>query len=337
MKNFQSIIFNGIVVAAVAAAAFGCGRDRHGNDPVAAKGRPVTVERFDSVVALYETSTSAARDSMRLLYAPVFDMMSRINSGRDADSVICEMGHTRYFEVFFPDVISRIGPLDRFESDLGTLRELLPAQVDSLRFPSRVFGIVTPYDQSVMLYDTIMLVGLNHYLGSDYEGYAGFDEYRRRLKTLSRAPIDVAEALIYSSHPFDGSASSTALQRMVYEGAVVAAVSRALPDRSLAEVLGYTPEQMQWLEDNESEIWRKMVADGLLYSHDRATAERLVLPAPFTSVISRQSPGRSGRYIGFRIVESYLKNNPGSSVSDLLDSNVLRRDDLLVRAAYRSK
>ena len=338
MSKIQTKILVAAMVAASAAMTVGCvkkGEESQHEDAPLGEFSPVKVERFDSLVAIYGQSSASGRDSLSAQFAPVIDLMSRMNSGREADDVIADIAATRYFEVFFPDVAARLGSLDALEAELGSLRELLPAQADSVRFPSRVFGIVTPYDQSVMLSDSIMLIGLNHYLGADYAGYEGFDDYRRRLKTLSRTPIDVAEALVYTAYPFDGSSSSTALQRMVYEGAVVAAVSRALPRRQLSEIMGYTPEQMQWLEQHESEIWRKMVADQMLYTHDRSIAERLVLPAPFTSVISPDAPGRAGRFIGYRIAESYLRNNPQSKPSDLLGGPTLTGDDLLVRAGYR--
>ncbi len=39
--------------------------------------------------------------------------------------------------------------------------------------------------------DTVVIVALNHYLGSDYEGYASFPDHLRRLKSAERLPLDV--------------------------------------------------------------------------------------------------------------------------------------------------
>lgn len=332
MNNRRYRIFLAILAAALLSSLASCSKSGRIDATV---GTPVRVERFDSLVALYGQASAQQRDSLLAEFRPAIDLMCRINGIADADSLIEAMALSRVFNVFFPDVVDRLPALNGLQTELGSLRELLPRQIDSLRFPSRVFGIVTPYDQTVMISDTVMLIGLNHYLGADYPGYNGFDDYRRRQKTLLRAPIDIAEALVYTSSPFPASAESTALQRMVYEGAVVAAVSRSLPGRPINEILGYTPDEMAWLDSHESEIWRKLISDGLLYSHDRAVAERLVMPAPFTSVISTEAPGRTGRFIGYKIAESYLAANPSSTPADILSPSLLLSDDLLLRAGYR--
>jgi hypothetical protein len=44
----------------------------------------------------------------------------------------------------------------------------------------------------------------------------------------------------------------------------------------------------------------------------------LIDEAPFTSYFSNESPGRASIWLGFRIVESYMKNNKNVALSGLM-------------------
>ncbi|MFT6716440.1 MAG: hypothetical protein ACJA0Q_001079, partial [Saprospiraceae bacterium] len=41
---------------------------------------------------------------------------------------------------------------------------------------------------------------------------------------------------------------------------------------------------------------------------------------PFVSSLERESPGRAGVWIGYRIVSQYMENNPNLSLEKLLNS-----------------
>ena len=68
--------------------------------------------------------------------------------------------------------------------------------------PPEIYSAVITYNQSIILADTVMLLGLNHYLGCDYEGYKHLDGYRRATKTAAaRLPYDIAESIIATAYP----------------------------------------------------------------------------------------------------------------------------------------
>lgn len=293
------------------------------------------VERFDRAVASYMDMSVVERDSVCRRYAPVINVMALIEGLESADSVMAVLAVSAPVNVFQPDVECRLGDLSGFENALGAMRCNMPASFGGMTFPARVFGIVTPYSQSVVIADTIVLIGLNHYLGSDYEGYAGFADYMRRLKTPERMPYDFAEALIYTQYPFNAPEGTHALARIVYEGAVAKAVEASVAGATAASALGYTAGQMKWLDENESRMWEKMISGGLLFSIDPGIGERLVAPAPVTSIINREAPGRAGRYVGYKIVDSYMRSHPDIPLENLLQPAFYCSESVLVDAGYR--
>jgi uncharacterized protein YjaZ len=76
--------------------------------------------------------------------------------------------------------------------------------------------------------------------------------------------------------------------------------------------MGYTPQQLELAQVNEFLIWQYFMENKLLYSYDVDLLHRFVFEAPFSKFYlesDQESPGRIGVYMGWQIVESYLKNN----------------------------
>lgn len=237
------------------------------------------------------------------------------------------------FSIFYPDVESRFMSGDSIERILGLLERNFSEIFDNS--PRHLyFGVVSPYRQPIMFADSLVFVALNHYLGADYDGYAGMDEYLRNQKTSRHMPYDIAEAIVAVENPYVMSSEAEVIERMIYEGALSAAVMRLIPDASLAELLGWSDEQMSVVVANEGEIWKRMAASGLIYSTDPLDGDRLLSQSPSTAVISPELPGRVGRYIGYRIVESYLNSHRDMTVEQMLRPEFYSGRSRLIESGY---
>lgn len=219
------------------------------------------------------------------------------------------------------------------EADLGRMKfnfaRLFPAD----RFPA-VFAIVSPFNQSVFTADTLMFVGLNHYLGADYAPYAYFPDYLRVRKTPARLLPDMAETLVRGLYPYrdESDGYSTVLSRLLYEGAVVESVMQ-LCGLSEQQVLGYDDEAMAWASENEKRVWETMAERKMIFAVDPQLAAMLVSPAPFTSAINPNSPGAIGRFIGHRIITAYLDRR-ATSLSELLSPDFYTSQNSLFESGY---
>lgn len=216
---------------------------------------------------------------------------------------------------------------------LGHVFSRMREQLPDVRIPE-VFTIISPFAQSIFVADTTLFIGLNHYLGAGYAHYEYFPDYVRELKERARIPVDVAEALVRISYPFKSSGDyPQALARLAYEGAVAEAVMRVTGEDE-ACVLGYDKDKYRWLCDNEKNVWQAIVEGRMLFSTDHAVIRSLVDVAPHVSVISPDVPGRAGRFIGHRIVDSYLSNNPSVTLTNLLSPSFYESPSLLTSARY---
>lgn len=233
----------------------------------------------------------------------------------ERDSLIGADAASPAWRIFGPDVDRLLPPLDGASEILGRDEDM----------PSRIYGIISPYNQSIMVADTIVLVALNHYLGADYEGYASMPAHISRNKTVDRLPLDVAEALTATRLPFpDTIASPSLLMRMAYEGAVLARVADGLGIADGPLLMGWTDEQWSDAVAHEGETWRRLVSSDLLFSDNPAVLSRLISPAPSSPDISPDAPGRLGRFTGLRMVRA-----SGLSPDSILESRAYLSPEIM--------
>lgn len=298
---------------------------------------PATIHRLDLVIEDFSDNDDSSRRQLCDSFSEgVSAIAYLLRDTTDSDRLLDSLSRSRSVMMFMPDVRRRLPSLDSIESALGEMRRNFADRLPEVHFPT-MYSIVSPFNQSIFSVDTVMLVALNHYLGNDYEGYSYFEPYQRLTKHPEHISYDIAEAVIAAKYPYTAGKQPTALNRMLYEGALVTALMETIPDASLSEALGYTPQQLQWAQDNETRAWNAIVTRQLLYSTDPLISDRLTLPSPATTLIHPDSPGRLGRYIGYRIIQSYIDNNPGTDLSQLLSPATYNSQSTLIKAKYSPK
>ena len=184
----------------------------------------------------------------------------------------------------------------------------------------RVLTLTTDvdYENRVILTDTLLLVGLDNYLGPDHEFYSGLQRYIAQELDPAFLVSDVGSAFARKVVPAPRARSFIA--QVVYYGKVLYLKDRLMPLAEDSVKIGYTAQQLEWARENESQIWRYFVERELLYSTDKQLGPRFLDPAPFSKfglVFDNESPGRIGRYMGWQIVRSYMDKN-NTSLQEML-------------------
>ena len=274
-------------------------------------------------------------DSVPVDITPELAAFMKVAAGDTSAAAIERWAESPAVRVFSPDVDSIFQSVEPLELALGGIVER--ANHEHISLPATRFAaVVWGRPESIVFCDSVMLIALNHYLGADYPGYSHVESYRRKLKTPARLPADITEALVATSCPYVSDDVASVLSRLLYEGALIEAITR-LARISPAEAMGYTADEYAYLEQHETQLWQTLVARELLYSTLPADAHRLVAPAPATSLLDPRSPGRAGRFLGHRIVQSYLGHNPGTTLQQLLSPAFYRSDDALRQSRYTGR
>ena len=175
------------------------------------------------------------------------------------------------------------------------------------------------YRNKVIVTDSIVVMALDSYLGSDHEFYSSIPKYVRANLKKEQLVVDLANeyAKKFTYHP----ELKTLLDEMIYYGKLLYFKETVIPFKTEAERIGYTQSELDWAMTNESYIWRYFVEHELLYSTDSKLPGRFIIDAPFSKFfleeIDADSPGRLGQYIGWQIVRAYMDQND-VSLKDML-------------------
>ena len=291
------------------------------------------IVRLDRGLAGYSDLAPQARDEMRDSLAVEFAALAALTGDTLSDTMLEAWSGSTAVDFFQPAVDSVFPNLDTVESDLGSFYKT--AAKKGIRLPRyRVVAVTWPSYRPMALRDSVVFVALNHYLGSDYEAYSDFEPYQRALKDPARISQDLVSGIIRSAFPYK-STTDRVFERMLYEGAV-AYVQMSLLDRARLDfALGFTSGQIDYLSANERNLWREFgLQKGLLYSTDPEVIRSLMDIGARSSFDSGRAPGGLGRYIGYRMVESYLDAHPGTPISYLLTPPFYAYARTLVDSAY---
>ena len=176
------------------------------------------------------------------------------------------------------------------------------------------------YDTRVVLTDTLLLLGLDNYLGSEHHFYEQIPKYISAYLDKKFLVSDVASALTNKVVP--RMKDRAFLAQMIFYGKQLYLKDMLMPNASDANKIGYFDEEYDWAVANEEPMWRNFIEQEHLYSTDRQLSARFLEPAPFSKfgleLIDNESPGRVGRYIGWQIVRAFMDRNK-VTVQELLD------------------
>ena len=174
---------------------------------------------------------------------------------------------------------------------------------------------------AVMVQPNAVLISMDYYLGNenkiyDYIGMPRFRSLRCQPAYITR---DIAQA--YYDNLYSGRVSKKdVLTEMINAGKqlyFIEAMNPSLPDSVL---LGYSSQQILWIQQYEADVWASIVGNDMLYANDMMTIRGFFGDAPFSQAFSREAPPRLGEYVGLQIIRSYMTHND-VSLQDMLRIN----------------
>jgi gliding motility-associated lipoprotein GldB len=195
---------------------------------------------------------------------------------------------------------------------LGPLFQHIKYYFPRFRVPTTVTLIndVDYQSRVIVASDTLLLLSLDNYLGADHRYYSDIKRYIVENLKASQIPSDVAKA--YAQKYIAPTTKNTFLEQMIYFGKQLYLQELWLPNTSDASKIGYTDKQWQWAEDNQVDMWRYFVEKELLFSTDPGLTPRFISNAPFSKFyleLDNESSPMAGRYLGWKIVRAFMKNN----------------------------
>ena len=182
-----------------------------------------------------------------------------------------------------------------------------------------IFSFVSRFNNSIVTSDNILAIGLDNYLGVDCEYYTRLSLHRYQILNMhpAKIPSDCVMGWAMSEFEFNDSVNNV-LANMIYHGKMACLTKWMLPAEPDSLIMGFSAGQMRFCRNNEARMWEYLVENKILFNTDRMTVQKFTGIGPFTSDFTRESPARASVWLGWRIVEEYLRRNPELSLSDLM-------------------
>lgn len=182
-----------------------------------------------------------------------------------------------------------------------------------------VYTYIGGFNQSIVVADSILGIGVDKYLGEDCEFYdrLGIANYLQQNMNPENVPVDALRAWILTEFVYNDQVDNL-VNNMVYHGKIQYLLDALFPEFKNSLKMGFTADQIRWCIQNEKQMWNFLIENKLLFSTDYMTINKHINPAPFTSGYPQDSPGRASVWLGWQIVKAFMDRNPEVSVKDLM-------------------
>ncbi len=198
----------------------------------------------------------------------------------------------------------------------------------------KVCTFVSGFANGIVNTDGYIGIGLDLFLGANYKFYPSLDlpEYLIRRYTPEHLVPTFVKGLATSK--YEEVNTTVFLDRMLYEGKLIYFAKQFLPDYTDSLIIGYTSAQMKWSIENENNIFQLLVSEDL-FSTDVLKYRKYTDEAPYTVNLTADSAPRIAWFIGLKIIEKYMEENPTISLDELMKEKDSQK--ILRLSKYKAK
>lgn len=274
----------------------------------------VGIKRFDKDLHRYlQHPSNGLQDSLTLQYGIFLEAFGSVvinNSDIENTSFFAQI--TGYFSnpqlsLIYKDALDTFQVIVPYERELQEADQQLQKYWKGKQLPQFAMH-VSGFKANTIVTDSLISISIDKYLGSDYSGYQNFFEvYQLQQMKPMMITRDYLKAWIIGEIA-NTNKRKDLLSEMVYQGKILYTLQLLLPEWNEADLMGYSPQQLEWSRNNEKEVWKTIITKNQLFSNDYTTILKYIEDAPYTALVSPQSPGRLGSFIGWQIVKAYADN-----------------------------
>ncbi len=203
-----------------------------------------------------------------------------------------------------------------------------------------VTAFIAEYSIANFIYgNNDLAAGLDFFLGRDYPylqynpGNPNFSNYLTRTNTPAYLVSKTLKPLVEDLVP--QTKDNRLIDLMIRNGKKLYVLEQLLPYAPDSIVTEFTARQLDWMKDNELNIWTHLVTEDLLYSSNWSDIRKLVDYSPNVAGMPPEAPGRVANWIGLQIVKSYIRRHPEADLKELLAID--DADALLQASKYKPK
>ena len=311
------------IIAILCLSLFACKREKRHAD-LSGIDFDIKIERFDSIFWSLDT-TQIAQEFAQLssqhpditpIYTENVVRFGHPDSAITHDTYKLFRANKKVGELY-EDALNIYSDMSDIEKDLTAAFRRTKYFLPYLPTP-QVYCHVSGLNQSLIVGEKFISLSIDNYLGSDYPLYEKIGIYKYQLPNMRREKVAPDYITAWISSEISSSLADNLLSDMIRHGKILYIVSVLMPETPEHIIMGYSEAQWDWVKKNEANMWNALIASRDLYATSMMIKNQYVGEGPFTKPFTQESPGRAGAWLGWQIVESYMRGNPQISIQQLL-------------------
>ena len=240
-----------------------------------------------------------------------------------------------FVDTVFQDVSKVFPSSEELDEQLTTAFKNLKFYYPSLQLPkirTVASGFFTP---DFYISDSVIYIALDYFTGPDgHYSPPGEPDYivrRYRKEYIVPTLVRVISTALNATEDAD----KTMLGEMIYWGKSYYFVNKILPCTPDSLIIGYSDKQLRSAAANQETIWSHFVEKQLLFETSHFQKTKYIGDRPYIAEISAKCPGRIGQWLGWKIVNKYVKEQDNLKLSDLMA--VKNAQDLFNKSKFKPK
>jgi hypothetical protein len=206
---------------------------------------------------------------------------------------------------------------DQFKQAFANIKYYYP----NFRIPKIQTMVSGLEDMDLLVTDTLIVVGLDFYLGPGAKYRPRMYDYI--LRRYNKDFIVPSALLLYGINPSFNKTKltdRTALADMIAYGKAYYFAKHMLPCAEDSVLMGYTREEMSGAKENEDLIYIRLIENEVIYSTSHQVKQRYLDERPQTLEVGEKCPGRIGTWVGWRIVDAYANRHSDKSLPQIMET-----------------
>ncbi len=189
------------------------------------------------------------------------------------------------------------------------------------------------FQHKIIATDSIIIIAIDIYLGPDFKPYHELGVPLYMIKEFDKKYI-VRDCFFALGEKYlkMNESGYVLLDLMIYQGKQLYFLDAMLPALADNIKIQYTEEQLLWCQQNEENLWKFIIENGLLYSTDIQIMNKFLNEGPFTRGFPG-SPAKLGHWLGWQIVRAYMNNNLDIEFKEMLLNN--NAQEILSHSKYK--
>lgn len=254
------------------------------------------------------------------------------------DSVFLETLYQRFtnphIDTLLMETEKVFGKEEKLKLDLVEAFGRVKAHYPDFTLP-KIQTVVTGFDSDLFISDSLIIIGLDYYLGKGAKYRPNMYDYILQQYTPQNVVPSILlligiDTKLNANNPQD----KTVLADMMAYGKSFYFAKQMSPCTPDSIFMHYTQAEMEGARKNIDLIWYRFVEDKVVYNTSTQLKQRFLGERPKTIEVGPECPGRIGQWIGWQIVNSYAKNNNVELVELMQESNA---EKIFKESKFRAK